>query len=161
MVTCIGTAVAGSSADQGQSATLSVTRDGVGYNSDQVQVAQVDDGEINQASSNNLKVVLDENGNVKKVVVKLKEVQEVDSQSNDVGSNNDVDSNEIETTSEQGFSVKNTENGVDVNINQLQHAEEESDGVIKQKQVAVVKVKFKKNGETKVVVKLKQKQKVK
>jgi valyl-tRNA synthetase len=154
MVTCIGTAIAGSSASQGQSATLSVTRDGYAYNSDQVQFAQVVDGQINQASSNGLKVVYDKNGNIKKVVAKLKEVQEVSS------SSNDNDYNEIATSSEQGFSVSNTENGVDVNVKQLQKAAEKSGGEIKQKQVAVVKVKFKKNGEVKVTVKLKQNQKV-
>jgi hypothetical protein len=143
-VTCIGTAVAGSSATQGQSAEII---DG--------------DGEITQAGQASVKVVSDKNGNVKKVVAKLKEVQQVDSRSDD-GDSNEIgtNSNEIDTYSEQGFSASNTENGVNVNFDQLQHAEETSDGVIKQKQVAVVKVKFKKNGETKVVVKLKQKQKV-
>jgi hypothetical protein len=155
MVTCIGTATAGSSADQGQSATLSVSRDGVSYDSGQAQIAQVDNGEINQASSNDLKIVYNKNGNVKKVVAKLKEVQKVDSWSND------NDYNEIDTSSEQGFSVSQTEDAVDINFNQLQHAAEASDGVIKQKQVAVLKVKLKKNGEEKVTVKLKQKLKVK
>ncbi|ALK06017.1 hypothetical protein SAMN02910340_01628 [Methanosarcina thermophila] len=153
MVTCIGTAVAGSSADQVQAASLNVTRDGVNYISGQVQIAQTDNGEINQASKNNLKVVYDKDGNIKKVVARLDEEQQVDSWSN----NGD---NEIDTSSEQGFGISKIENGVNVDLYQLQHAAQTSDGTINQKQSAVVKVKLKENKEV-VSVKLKQKQEVK
>lgn len=174
MVTCIGTAVAGSSADQGQAASLNVNRDGVNYDSAQVQIAQTDNGEVNQASKNDLKVVYDKNGNVKKVVARLDEEQQVDSWSNNGGYN------KIDTSSDQGFSISKTKNGVNVDLYQLQHAAQTSDGsinqkqssggtinqkqssegTINQKQSAVVKVDFKENGDVDSV-KLKQKQEVK
>jgi hypothetical protein len=154
MVTCIGSAAASSSADQVQSGQLSVTRDEVISNSNQDQLAAVDNGAIGQTSLNSLKVVTNKKGEVKKVTMKLIEVQNVDSSST-------VDStNAIDTSAYQDVNVVKTENGANIDFNQAQMASEQSGGVIKQKQVAVVKVKFKK-GDTIVKIKMKQKQKVK
>jgi hypothetical protein len=159
MVTCVDSVAASSSADQGQLAHLSVTRDEVSYYSGQGQLATVDNGEIEQTSMSKIKVVKDKDDNIKKVKVKLREVQEIDSSSTD-DSTNAIDSNAIDLREYQEANIATTKDSADIGTYQSQQASMTSNGVIKQKQVTVITVKFTKEG-VKTTVKMKQKQKAK
>ena len=154
MTTCMDCVAASSTAGQVQTAQISVTRDGVSYDMNQQQAAAVDNGEIEQASMVKQKVVYDKNGNIKKVTLKMRQVQEVDS------SSTDDSTNAIDLEAYQYANIATTENGANIGLEQAQLASEESGGEIKQKQVTVIKVKFKKDG-VKTTVKMKQKQQVK
>jgi len=85
--------------------------------------------------------------------VKLCEVQKVKS------SSTSESVNVIESRDYQNANVVTTKDSANVNLNQMQLALEDSNGVIKQKQVAVIKVKFTKHG-VKVVIKMRQIQKI-
>jgi hypothetical protein len=146
------TPVASSLAGQSQSCNLTVTRDGVTYNLSQVQIAVVDGrGAIKQFQINDIKIIKDRNGKIKSVTVKMREVQKV-CFSSTVDSIKVIDSSEY-----QNAKVVTTKNSANVNLNQVQLVTEQSNGVIKQSQVAVIKVKFTKNG-IKVAIKMQQTQ---
>jgi hypothetical protein len=152
-----GSAVASSSADQSQSCQLSVTRDGVTYNLDQAQIAVVDNGMIKQVQISYMKIIYDKEGEIKSVIVRLREVQKVSSSSTDTNTDgiNIIDSSEY-----QDASVVTTKDSANIDLRQVQLVTEQLNGKITQSQVAVVKVKFTKHG-VKVVLKMKQKLKVK
>ncbi|MGB9929845.1 MAG: hypothetical protein ACPK85_15835 [Methanosarcina sp.] len=153
ITTIPGISAASSSADQSQSCQLSVTRDGVAYNLDQVQIAVVENGILKQYQLSDINVIYDEQGKVKKVTVKLREIQTVKSSST-TESVNIINSYEY-----QNANVVTTKDSAKINLNQVQLALEDSNGVIKQKQVAVIKVKFTKHG-VKVIIKMRQVQKI-
>lgn len=156
MVTCIDSAAAASTANQAQSAQLSVTRNEVNYNWDQVQYAAVDNGRIDETSMGSIKVTKNKKDEIKKVTLRLREVQEVGSSSTD-DSNNAIDSS---TYQDQGANIEATKDSANIKTNQLQLTSKESNGVIKQTQVTVIKVKLTKDG-VKTTVKMKQKSKTK
>lgn len=153
IATITGNAAASLSADQTQSCQLSVTRYGVIYNLDQTQIAVVENGVLKQYQLSDIKIIYDDNGKVKKVTVKLCEVQKVKS------SSTSESVNVIESRDYQNANIVTTKDSANVNLNQMQLALEDSNGVIKQKQVAVIKVKFTKHG-VKVVIKMRQIQKI-
>ena len=135
MLTCVSTAVADSGAGQIQSTNIDITDGKVSFNANQDQVAYVEDGTINQEGSASAKYVYYKNGNLKKVVVKQKQAQIVDSSSSDSVDSTDSSGNEIYTGSQQDFSVSQKENGVSINANQQQVAAQTGDGTINQKQI--------------------------
>jgi hypothetical protein len=157
IATISNNALASSSAGQSQTCNLSVTRNGVTCNLDQVQIAVVDNGTIKQFQLSSIQIIKDRNGKIKSVTVRLREVQKVSSSSTDnsIDSINVIDSNEY-----QNANVVTTKDSANIDLSQVQLVTEQSNGAIKQSQVAVIKVKFTKKG-VKVVIKLKQNLKVK
>lgn len=151
-------AVASSSADQSQSGQLTVTRDGICCNLDQAQIAVVDEnGNIIQCELSDVHITYDKYGKIKSVTLKLKQIQKVSSTSTDPSSTA-VSTSDV--SSSQDANVVTTKDSASVSFNQVECSLQSSSGVIKQVQIAIVKVKFTKHG-VKVIVKLKQKVKVK
>ena len=157
ITTITGSAVASSSADQSQSCQLCVTRDGVTCDLGQMQFACVENGVATVYQVHSIIVTKDSKGKIKSVKVVLRQVEKVSSSSTD--SSSTIDSAKVIESSEyQDANCCVTTDGAKINLNQAQVTCENSNGVIKQVEVIKVKVRFLKNGQIKVVIKMKQKQ---
>ncbi len=145
-------AAASSSAEQSQTCNLIVTRNGVNYDIGQMQIACVENGVATAYQCNKIIITKDKYGKIKSVKVVLRQVEKVSSSS-------PIDSVKVIESSEyQDANCCVTTDGANIKLNQAQVTCENSNGVIKQVEVMKVKVKFMKNGQIKVVIKMKQKQ---
>jgi len=134
-----------------------VTRDGVTYNLNQAQIEVVENGVVKAYQIYDIKITYDKKGKVKSVTLKMRQVETVISSSTD--SSSTVDSiKDIDSSQYQDANVETTADSATIKLNQVQATVENSNGTIKQVEVIKVKVRFMKNGQIKVVIKMKQKQ---